>query len=166
MLVILPFYKRETDDKGLALSHSAGKLHKQDSTSRLLNLMRNSRIQTIALPCANFDPAPLPTPVTARPHQNPRRSPTDDSGVQQGPEQLDGVSARARQAQRVGRLRSDLGPKPRGPGRGRGTRRDRGPPAQSRLLVARLLNCVRVIVVLEAVHGGGPLRNHPQASAQ
>lgn len=62
------------------------------------------------------------------------------------------VSERARKAQQVGKLRSDLGPKPRGPGRGRGTGRARGPPAQSRLLVARLLNCVRVIVVLEAVH--------------
>lgn len=62
-------------------SVTPGKLHKQDSTSRLLNLMRNSGIQTIALPCANFDPA---SPVTARPHQNPRRSPTDDSGVATG----------------------------------------------------------------------------------
>ena len=163
MLIILPFYKRETDDKGLALSHSAGKLQKQDSTSRLLNLTLNSRIWTTALPCANFDPA---SPVTARPHQNPRRSPTDDSGVRQGPEPLVGVSARAQKAQRVGRLRSDLGPKPRGPGRGRGTGRGRGPPAQSRLLVARLLNCVRVIVVLEAVHSDQPLRYHPQASAE
>lgn len=90
---------------------------------------------------------------------------TDDSGVRQGPEPLAGVSAWARQARRVGRL-SDLGPKPRGPESGRGTARGRGPPAQSRLLVARLLNCVRIIVVLEAVHSGRPLRYHPQASAE
>ena len=63
MLIILPFYKRETDDKGLALSHSAGKLQKQDSTSRLLNLTLNSRIWTTALPCANFDPA---SPVSVK----------------------------------------------------------------------------------------------------
>lgn len=69
-------------NEGLDLSHSTAKLQKQDSTSQFLILTRNSRIWTTALPCANFDPA---SPVTARPHQNPQRSPQTTVGCDRVP---------------------------------------------------------------------------------
>lgn len=80
--------------------------------------------------------------MAARTHQNPLGVPLVTAGSDGRP------NRRAERLHLPGKRTEGGGSKPRGPGRGR------GPPAQSRFLVARFFNCVGVVVTLEAVHGG------------
>lgn len=109
---------------------------------------------------------PFPAPVRPRLPRGCKTSP--------GPPSASHRRQRGATGARAAGPRVRTGPKGAAKGEGEGLAAARslgagrggGSPAQSRLLVARLLNCIGVIVIVEPVHGGLRLRHRPQAPAE